>query len=110
MSRRTVPGRLSAAAYRALATQYRPTRREDLRVAAIQLRQRGLLPLDIAELLSISTRVVLELIGSQPERNESGPVHMRHILNETTQQLARNREQADLLAELLPESDPKPQP
>lgn len=46
--------------------QYRPTDRETLRAAAIELRSRGLTPEDIAAALGIAAAAVRELIGERP--------------------------------------------
>lgn len=45
------------------AEQYRPVDRDAMRCAAVELRQRGLLPADIAAALRLSESAVRDLLG-----------------------------------------------
>ncbi|MHB8811693.1 MAG: hypothetical protein ACYDAE_00320 [Steroidobacteraceae bacterium] len=47
--------------------QYRPQSRDEMRLAALELRQRGLLPADIAAALRISEGAVSQLLGDAPQ-------------------------------------------
>lgn len=60
-----IGGALTADALAALSgrDRHRPTDQETLRAAAVELRQRGLLPADIAAALRISEGAVRQLLG-----------------------------------------------
>lgn len=46
--------------------QHRPQSRDEMRIAAVELRQRGLLPADIAAALRLSESAVRDLLGETP--------------------------------------------
>jgi hypothetical protein len=62
---RRIGGSLDLDALAALhgRNRHRPYRRENLRAAAIELRHRGLLPLDIARALELTELAVRQLLG-----------------------------------------------
>jgi DNA-binding NarL/FixJ family response regulator len=66
--RRTVPGFLDLEALRKL---HRPTERDTLRVCAVELQRRGMLPADIARALEVSEEAVKELLR-EPQLNKPG--------------------------------------
>lgn len=54
---------LVAGAYDRQARKHQPQTREEMRAAVVELRQRGLLPRDIAAALQISEAAVNDLLG-----------------------------------------------
>lgn len=63
MTRSTIGGRLDL---EALSRLYRPHHRDAMRAAAVELRQRGLRPLDIARALELTETTVRQLLGETP--------------------------------------------
>jgi hypothetical protein len=60
-----IPGRLDLDALAALSgrNRHKPYRREAMRAAAVELRQRGLQPVDIARSLELTELAVRQLLG-----------------------------------------------
>ena len=63
MTRSSIGGSLDLAA---LSRLYRPHHRDAMRAAAVELRQRGLQPLDIAQALELTEAAVRQLLGVAP--------------------------------------------
>ncbi len=55
--------------------QHRPADRAAMRIAAVELRQRGLMPADIASALRISVEAVRELLGETANSRITPEIH-----------------------------------